>query len=63
MLLVGSICTCVSMIGFGVVGWIDNVGLFVFLSFFFRLMGGVGSGSLHVASYSMVALEYPDSLT
>jgi MFS family permease len=63
VLFLGMISTCVSMIGFGCLNWINDKSLFIILSFVFRFCGGIGSGAIHVSSYAMVALEYPDNLT
>ena len=60
MLLMGIIGCCISMLGFGILEWVEDVQVYVGLSFFFRFIGGVGSASLNVASYAMVALEYPE---
>jgi hypothetical protein len=37
------------MIGFGCLAWINNKIMFVTLSFFFRMLGGVASGMVNVA--------------
>lgn len=62
-LLIGIIFVCISMFGFGILGWIPDTTTFIVLGFIFRFCGGVGSSALHVSSYAMIALEYPDSLT
>jgi MFS family permease len=50
------------MIGFGCLAWINNKTLFIILSFFFRMLGGVASGMINVSCYAMTSVKYPDQI-
>jgi MFS family permease len=50
------------MIGFGSIAWINNKILFTILSFLFRMLGGIASGFIAVACYSMTSIKYPDQV-
>jgi MFS family permease len=60
--VLGLIICCVSMAGFGIMNWIENKGLFIALSLFWRLLAGVGSSFIHVSVYAMAAIKWPDEV-
>lgn len=58
----GIILQSLSMIGFGLIVWIDNKILFIILSFAFRLLGGTACSFICVAAYAMVAIKYRENV-
>jgi len=58
----GLLLTAVTMIGFGLLYWISDNTLFITLALLFRFIAGIGQALIAVASYSMTAIKYKDSL-
>ena len=58
-LRVGLLLICSQLLTLGLINWIENVGLFVFLSMLAQAMGGFGAGTNTTVCFSLIATFFP----
>lgn len=61
-LYTGIFLTAVSIFGFGTVDWIEDPTTFVICSLIWRLISGLGGACMHVTTYAIVSLKYPENI-
>lgn len=54
--------TAVTMVGFGLIYWIEDKSWFIGSALFLRFVAGIGQALVTVASYSIAAIKYKDTL-